>query len=151
MKETWEAWVDNPKSNLAVTGPTAAAALVAAQKIQDSGYAYFTRIASTQKEAPAIAIGESQKIADERALLIAAAPELKTVADNFQINGPDDDGLIWLVLHGNGTTGKAMFNLGRAEGIAGQVALCLEEDRCAAIAKATGGAPCDPEHSSEAI
>jgi hypothetical protein len=72
------------------------------------------------------------------ARLICAAPELKAVADNFQINGPDEDGFIWLVLHGNGTTGKAMFNLGNADGIAWQVALLLEEDRRAAIAKATG-------------
>lgn len=85
-----------------------------------------------------------EKETQERAAnkrLIAAAPELKSIADNFQIKGPDEDGLIWLVLHGNGTTGKAIFNLGHAEGIAGQVALCLEEDRRAAIAKATGGQP----------
>lgn len=79
----------------------------------------------------------AQRGADRR--LIAAAPELKSLADNFEITGPDDDGLLWLVLHGGGTTGKAMFNLGRAIGVAGQVALLLEQDRRAAIAKAEGG------------
>ncbi len=76
-----------------------------------------------------------QAWADAR--LIAAAPELKAVSSNFEITGPDDDGQLWLVLHGNGTTGKAMFNLGRFLGIAGQVALLFEQDRRAAIAKAT--------------
>jgi hypothetical protein len=72
--------------------------------------------------------------------LIAAAPELKGVAENFEISGPDLDGLVWLILHGNGTTGKAMFNLGKADHIATRVALELEKDRRAAIAKATGAA-----------
>lgn len=70
--------------------------------------------------------------------LISAAPDLKFIADSFEVTGPDDDGLIWLVLHGNGTTGKAMFNLGSASGLAAQVALSLERDRRAAVAKATG-------------
>lgn len=73
-----------------------------------------------------------------RTLLFTAAPELKGVAENFAITGPDDDGLIWLVLHGNGATGMAVINLGRATGLAGQVALALEQDRCAALAKARG-------------
>lgn len=73
-----------------------------------------------------------------RTLLFAAAPDLKGVAENFAITGPDDDGLIWLALHGNGTTGMAVINLGRATGLAGKVALALEEDRCAALAKARG-------------
>lgn len=59
---------------------------------------------------------------------------LTRLADNFQIQGPDADGLLWLILQGNGTTGQAMFNLGRAKGIASQVALALEEDRKAALA-----------------
>lgn len=74
------------------------------------------------------------------ASLIAAAPELKSVSDNFEITGPDDDGFVWLVLHGNGTTGKAMFNLGKADMLAVQVALHLESDRRAAISKSTGKA-----------
>lgn len=70
--------------------------------------------------------------------LIAAAPELLSVATNFQITGPDDDGLVWLILHGNGVSGKAMFNLGKADTVAAQVVLHLEADRRTAIAKATG-------------
>lgn len=72
------------------------------------------------------------------ATLWAAAPDLLAVAQNFQITGPDDDGLMWLVLHGNGTTGRAIFNLGSKDQLAGKVAAVLEEDRRAAIAKATG-------------
>ena len=60
--------------------------------------------------------------------------QLLAVCSNFEVTGPDDDGLLWLVLHGNGTTGKAMFNLHRASGIAGQVVLLLEQDRHAATA-----------------
>jgi len=73
---------------------------------------------------------------------IAAAPDFSALANNFEVTGPDDDGFVWLVLHGNGTSGKAMFNLGAADQIAVQVALHLEADRRAAIAKATGSTPC---------
>lgn len=75
------------------------------------------------------------------ARLIAAAPELYAVADDFEISGPDADGLVWLILHGKGTSKRAMINLGTADMIAAQVALYLEEDRRAAIAKATGATP----------
>ena len=64
--------------------------------------------------------------------------DLLSVVANFEVSGPDGDGLVWLFLHGNGTTGKAMFNLGKADTVAAQVALHLEADRRAAIAKATG-------------
>jgi hypothetical protein len=61
--------------------------------------------------------------------------EALQVLGNFEIAGPDDDGLLWLVLHGDGTTGKAMFNLGAcSDRLAGQVALLLEQDRRAALA-----------------
>lgn len=73
------------------------------------------------------------------AKLIAAAPDLEAVASNFEITGPDADGLVWLVLHGNGTTGKAAFSLGSSENVAGKVALFLEDDRRAALFKARGG------------
>ena len=60
---------------------------------------------------------------------------------NFEIKGPDDDGVLWLVLHGNGTTGRAMFNLGSEAFISGKVAALLEQDRRAALAQldALGG------------
>lgn len=55
--------------------------------------------------------------------------ELKNVVESFEITEPDSDGLMWLVLHGNGTTGRAMVRIGYAESITGQVASHLEEDR----------------------
>jgi hypothetical protein len=85
----------------------------------------------------------SQRRAEEdlaNGRLIAAAPDLSALAHNFEITGPDADGLVWLVLRGNGTTGRAMFNLGSADKLAPQVALHLEADRRAAIAKSTGSA-----------
>lgn len=81
-------------------------------------------------------IGRDELIANAR--LIAAAPDLKAVAANFEITGPDDDGLVWLHLYGQGTTGKAMFQLGSPDRVAVQVALLLEGQRKAAIAKAEG-------------
>ena len=75
---------------------------------------------------------------EANARLIAAAPDLKAVAANFEITGPDDDGLVWLHLYGQGTTGKAMFQLGSPDRVAVQVALLLEGRRKAAIAKAGG-------------
>jgi hypothetical protein len=59
------------------------------------------------------------------------------VLENFEIRGPDDDGLLWLILHGRGTSGRGMFNLGSSTHIAGQVALLLEEDRRRALASIT--------------
>lgn len=59
--------------------------------------------------------------------------KLAATLRNFEITGPDADGLVWLVLHGNGTTGKAMFQLGTTARVAVQVALCLEKERRAAL------------------
>lgn len=70
----------------------------------------------------------------------AQRDELLAVASNFEISGPDDDGLVWLILHGKGTTGRAMFQLGKPAQIAVQTAMHLEQDRRAAIAKVKGGA-----------
>lgn len=69
--------------------------------------------------------------------LRSAAPDLLALVQNFEITGPDDD-LMWLVLHGNGTSAQAMFNLGSIDQLAGKVAFALEEDRRSAIAKALG-------------
>ena len=66
--------------------------------------------------------------------LSAQRDELLALANNFQITGPDEEGLVWLSLHGNGTTGKAMFNLGSADRLAAQVAMHLEVERQSAIA-----------------
>lgn len=94
---------------------------------------------ATYDEAPhRFKLDEGGEEAIANATLWAAAPDLLSVAVNFEVSGPDGDGLVWLFLHGNGTTGKAMFNLGKADTVAAQVALHLEADRRAAIAKATG-------------
>jgi hypothetical protein len=60
-----------------------------------------------------------------------------SVLKNFEIRGPDNDGLLWLILHGHGTSGQAMVSLGSPARIAGQVALLLEEDRRRALASIT--------------
>lgn len=73
-------------------------------------------------------------VADQIEALVQRG-ELLAVLRNFEIQGPDDDGLVWLVLHGNDTSGKGMFNLGEPTEIATQVALELEKDRLAAINK----------------
>lgn len=81
---------------------------------------------------------ETWPVMEANARLIAAAPDLKRVSQNFEIKGPDADGLVWLHLHGQGTTGKAMFNLGSPDRVAVQVALLLEDQRRSALAKAEG-------------
>ena len=60
---------------------------------------------------------------------------LLNVCTNFEITGPDADGLVWLILHGKGTTGRAMVNLGTTDMLVVQVALALEADRSAAVRK----------------
>lgn len=70
--------------------------------------------------------------------LVQMNQELLAVVNNFHITEPDEDGCVWLVLNGNGTTGMAMFNLGNGGRIAAKAALHLESDRKAAIAKAKG-------------
>ena len=62
--------------------------------------------------------------------------ELLEFAKNFEIKEKEDG--LWFILHGNGTTGKAMFNLGSKDGLASSVAKFLEQDRQKAIAKAEG-------------
>lgn len=73
-------------------------------------------------------------------LSMAAAPELLALAQNFYIKGPDNEGFVWLVLHGHGTSGMGAVNLGKTNSLVVQVALHLERQRRAAIAKATGSA-----------
>lgn len=68
--------------------------------------------------------------------LVAMNKELLAVVNNFRVTEPDEDGCVWLVLNGNGTTGMAMFNLGNGDRISAKVALHLESDRKSAISKA---------------
>jgi len=53
------------------------------------------------------------------------------VCNNFEFREKEDG--LWLVLHGKGTTGQAMFNLGTHKGLAYQTAMFLEQDRQSAI------------------
>ncbi len=80
---------------------------------------------------------------------VAKPADMRSLAQGFEVTGPDADGLLWLVLHGVGTTGKAMFNLGAASRVAGQVALLWEQDRRAALAAAPApvaqGEPIEPD------
>lgn len=55
------------------------------------------------------------------------------VLRSFRIEQPDADGLIWLVIEGQGTSANAMFNLGHLDRLAAKVALELEKDRVAAL------------------
>jgi hypothetical protein len=67
--------------------------------------------------------------------------DLLAFAKNFEFIGPDDDGLTWLVIYGRGTTCSAMFNLGKANGIAMKAAHALEQERRSVIDAATGETP----------
>jgi hypothetical protein len=53
--------------------------------------------------------------------------------ENVQITGPDADGLLWINLPGNGTTGKAILRVGKEGLIASQCAKLFEIDRSKAI------------------
>ena len=64
-----------------------------------------------------------------------AGKAARDVLIRFEITGPDDDGLSWLVLRGKGTNGSAMINLGSDEQIVGKVAAMFEQDRRAALAQ----------------
>lgn len=76
---------------------------------------------------------DQKETAIANAAAISATPDALALAQDFQIKGPDDDGLLWLVVKG-----KAMFNLGSADGIAGKAAIELESDRQAVLQKASG-------------
>lgn len=53
------------------------------------------------------------------------------VCNNFEFREKEDG--LWLILHGKGTTGQAMFNLGTHKGLAYQTALFFEQDRLNAV------------------
>jgi hypothetical protein len=53
--------------------------------------------------------------------------------ENVAVTGPDDDGIVWINLPGNGTTGKAILRVGKAGLIAAQCAQLYEEQRTKAI------------------
>lgn len=61
--------------------------------------------------------------------------DAKRLAENFEISGPDADRFVWLRFHGNGTSGRGAINLGESKHIVAKVALFLEEDRRAFLAR----------------
>jgi hypothetical protein len=77
---------------------------------------------------------EIRELTTRRDRLQRERDQLLALARNFEVTGPDDDDLVWLVLRGEGASGKAMFNLGSADRLVAQVALHLEADRRAALA-----------------
>lgn len=82
-------------------------------------------------------IRHKKRLTQARAAIDAADASLSqgvtAVLRNFQITGPDADGLVWLVLHGHGTTGKGLVQIGGKDRLISQVALKLEEDRRSAL------------------
>lgn len=66
--------------------------------------------------------------------------DLVLLAQNFQVTGPDADGLVWLAMNVNGKTARAMFNLGPADSFVAKMALRFEEDRRDAL-RAAGVEP----------
>lgn len=73
----WEHWAQG--GNFSVTGPAAAAAMVATRAMRESGYGHFVECASSFRESPAIALGDTKERAEANARLIAAAPELLAI------------------------------------------------------------------------
>ncbi len=63
-------------SSVGVTGPSAAAAMVATAAIRDAGYGAFVEVVSINGKSVAVALGEDQQEALANANKIAAAPDL---------------------------------------------------------------------------
>lgn len=83
-------------------------------------------IVTLHNSAPAM-IAELRELRAENA-------RLRSVAGSFEIQGPDDDNLLWLIMRPSSALGgQAMFNLGGPSRIAGQCATILEQDRRAAL------------------
>lgn len=74
MKPTpgeWEAWTGAAK--FGITGPAAAASMVATSAIRQSGFGHFVDLASSSQECPGIALGDTKERAIANANLIAEA------------------------------------------------------------------------------
>lgn len=71
----WDFW-SSPIRSGGVTGPAAAAAMVAISEIENAGYGFHDEVFSSTKETVAIALGDTQEKATCNARLIAAAPDL---------------------------------------------------------------------------
>ena len=71
----WALWGSGALPN-GVTGPTAAASMVATAAIKESNYASFEEVCTTTKKVVAIALGANKQETRANARLIAAAPEL---------------------------------------------------------------------------
>lgn len=62
------------------------------------------------------------------------AQQIEEALANIQITGPDADGVLWIHLPGNGTTGKAILRVGKEGLIASQCAKIFNERRIEALA-----------------
>lgn len=69
----WEPWITG--GQFSITGPAAAACLVAIHALQDFRVSAI-QIAAIGKQAPALAFGDTREDAEANARLIAASPEL---------------------------------------------------------------------------
>ncbi len=69
--------------------------------------------------------------------------------ENVTVTGPDDDGIVWINLPGNGTTGKAILRVGKAGLIAAQCAQLYEEQRTKAITAIKQALAAQQEHEPE--
>jgi hypothetical protein len=67
----WEAWTGAAK--FGITGPAAAASMVAAASIKQSGFGHFVDLASSSQECPGIALGDTKERAIANANLFADA------------------------------------------------------------------------------
>jgi len=85
------------------------------------------------RDAREIVIKEHTQTIETLARIDAENARLRNVCANFEVRDPDDDGDVWLILRGVGTTGKAAVNLGSKERFSAQIGLLLEEDRRAAL------------------
>lgn len=67
----WEAWTGAAK--FGITGPAAAASMVATSAIRQSGFGHFVDLASSSQECPGIALGDTKERAIANANLFADA------------------------------------------------------------------------------
>lgn len=71
----WALWGDDALPN-GVTGPTAAASMVATAAIKERNYAGFEEVCTSTKKVVAVALGANEQEARANARLIAAAPTM---------------------------------------------------------------------------
>ena len=73
----WGTWHSDVMKNRSVSGPTAAASMVAIREIDDTDYLMdvrYSEVVSTNEQTVSLCFGETQEEAEANAKLIAAAP-----------------------------------------------------------------------------